>query len=84
MTPNQIERVAQAFYATEHPGDWDDAPEALREEFRDLARIAISLAEQQTSHRGSSLIATEAFEAAGKTERAGQRWRTARVMPRSH
>jgi hypothetical protein len=56
MTPNQVELVAQALYAAEHSGDWDDAPEVLQGEFRDLARIAIALLHQQISHCRSSLM----------------------------
>ncbi|MBA1157961.1 hypothetical protein [Microvirga mediterraneensis] len=61
MTPNQVELVAQAFYASEHSDDWDDAPEVVQEEFRDLARVAISLLHQQTSRLPPSLtVAKEA------------------------
>ncbi|MEE1611102.1 hypothetical protein [Microvirga sp. CF3016] len=56
MTPDQVELVAQAFYGAEYPGDWDDAPEILQEQFRDLARMAISLLHRQISHNRSSFV----------------------------
>ncbi|EIM30465.1 hypothetical protein [Microvirga lotononidis] len=82
MTPNQVERVARAFYATEHSGDWDEAPPTLQEEFRGLARTAISLVQRQTAHGLSSLIAAEASDAASRTGIAEQRWRYSRVTDR--
>ncbi|WP_114946971.1 hypothetical protein [Microvirga calopogonii] len=82
MTPNQVEFVAQAFYATEHSGDWDAAPGVLQEEFRDLARVAISLLDQQTSDSRSSLT-PKASEIAREVETARQQWRHSRVMTRS-
>lgn len=56
MTPDQVELVAQAFYGAEYPGDWDDAPEILQEQFRDLARMAIALLHRQIPHNQSSLV----------------------------
>lgn len=82
MTPNQVERVAQAFYATEHSDAWDDAPDLLQEEFRVLARAAILLVQQQTSHPRSSLM-INASEAAREAETAGRRWWYSRVTSRS-
>jgi hypothetical protein len=82
MTPNQVELVAQAFYATDHSGDWHDAPDIVREEFRDLAREAISLVQQQTSHCRSSLMA-KASEAAREAEITRRQWRHSRVTSRS-
>ena len=55
MTPDQIEFVAQAFYAAEHFGDWDDAPDDLQRHYRDLARRAIAFLRQHSSRHGSSL-----------------------------
>jgi hypothetical protein len=62
MTPNQVELVAQAFYAAEYSGDWDDAPEVLREQYRDLSRMAIALLHQQISHCRSSLMQAKMSE----------------------
>ncbi|QRM28063.1 hypothetical protein [Microvirga sp. VF16] len=70
MTPNQVELVAQAFYAAEHSGDWDDAPELLQEQFRDLARTAITLLQQQISHCRASLMRTKMSEPAHEKEAA--------------
>jgi len=67
MTPNQVELVAQAFYASEYSSDWRDAPDILQEEFRDLARMAISLLQQQTSD-GRACLAAKPFEAGREAE----------------
>ena len=64
MTSDQVELVAQAFYGAEYPGDWGDAPEALQEQFRDLARTAILLLHRQTSRSPSSLIMAQVLEPA--------------------
>lgn len=68
MTLNQIELVAQAFYAAEYSGDWDNAPELLQEQFRDLARMAIALLQQQISHCRSSLMLTKDSDPAHEKE----------------
>jgi len=40
----QVENAARAFYLVDNDGrSWEDAPEALKEEFRSLAREAIAL-----------------------------------------
>jgi hypothetical protein len=62
MKPDQVELVAQAFYAAEYSGDWDDAPEILQQQFRDLARTAITLLHQQISHCRSSLTPAKISE----------------------
>ena len=54
MTPDQVELVAQAFYAAEYPSGWENAPEPLRAHFRNLARMAISLLGQQMAQCRSS------------------------------
>ena len=63
MPSDQVELVAQAFYAAEYSGDWDDAPEILQQQFRDLARTAITLLHQQISHCRSSLTPAKVLEA---------------------
>jgi hypothetical protein len=71
MTPDQVELVAQAFYAAEFSGDWEDAPEILQEQFRDLARTAITLLHQQISQcRSSPTFAT--LSEAGRAREAAQ------------
>lgn len=62
MTLDQVELVAQAFYGAEYPGDWDDAPEILQEQFRDLARMAIALLHRQIQHNRSSLVLAKIAE----------------------
>jgi len=47
MTPKQVELVAKAFYTAEYSGEWDEAPEPLRDRFRELAQAAIWLLSQQ-------------------------------------
>ena len=47
MTRNQVELVAQAFYAAEYSGEWQNEPEATRERFRDCARTAIATLDRQ-------------------------------------
>ncbi|MBM6594518.1 hypothetical protein [Microvirga pudoricolor] len=43
MTDDEIEAVASAFYAVEHEaGNWQRAPEMLKEAFRMEARVAIA------------------------------------------
>ena len=63
MTPNQVELVAQAFYAAEYSGGWDDAPDILQEQFRDMARTAITLLHQQFSQCWSSPALAKISEA---------------------
>ncbi|WP_230534175.1 hypothetical protein [Microvirga roseola] len=44
----QIERIALALYHAEGDGlSWDSEPEILKCEFRDLARAAISMLQEQ-------------------------------------
>ncbi|WP_262268589.1 hypothetical protein [Microvirga yunnanensis] len=62
MTPDQVERVARAFYGAEHPGDWDEAPAVLRERFRDFARTAILLLHRQASRGPSGPILAKELE----------------------
>jgi hypothetical protein len=62
MTPDQVELVAKAFYAAEYVGDWDDAPEISQEQFRDLARTAITLLHQQISGCRASLMLAKVSE----------------------
>jgi hypothetical protein len=54
MTPNQVELVAQAFYAAEYSGSWNSASEPLRAHFRNLASMAIGLLGQQMARCRSS------------------------------
>jgi hypothetical protein len=64
MTPDQVELVAQAFFAAEYSDDWDDAPAIVQQQFRDLARTAITLLHQQISHCRSSLVLAKVSGAA--------------------
>lgn len=62
MTPDQVEFVAQAFYAAEYPDEWSEAPESLRETYRNLARTAVTLLNQQLPHDSSSAMMTNVTE----------------------
>lgn len=62
MSPDQVELVARAFYAAEYSDDWDDAPENVRERFREMACTAISLLHEQISHCRASLVPVNASE----------------------
>lgn len=43
----EIEAVARAFYSAEDGSQvWDCEPEAVKEEFRELARVAVTLLAQ--------------------------------------
>jgi hypothetical protein len=64
MKPDHVELVARAFYAAEYSSDWDDAPEILQQQFRDLAHTAISLLHRQVSHCRSPLTSVKVLEAA--------------------
>ena len=76
MTPDQVELVAQAFYAAEYPGGWENAPEPLRAHFRNLARVAIALLGQQMAQcRSSPALAPMARSRL-------ERWETA--VPETH
>jgi hypothetical protein len=68
MTPLQVELVAQAFYAAEFSIEWCDAPEPLREEFRECARDALLLLHRQISECRSSTAAANASEPAPRKE----------------
>ena len=60
MSPDQVERVAKAFYAAEHAGGWNDAPGAMQQRFRELARMAIIFLHEQASHRRASRVQASA------------------------
>lgn len=62
MSPDQVERVAKAFYAAEYSDCWDDAPEIVQNRFREMARTAISLLHEQISHCRLSLMLMSASE----------------------
>jgi hypothetical protein len=47
MARDQVELVAQAFYAAERSGEWQNEPEATKERFRDYARTAIATLHRQ-------------------------------------
>jgi hypothetical protein len=47
MARDQVEHVAQAFYAAECSGEWHNEPEATKERFRDCARTAIAILHRQ-------------------------------------
>jgi hypothetical protein len=57
MTPDQIEVIAQRFHAAECAGEWCDEPEASKERFREVARIAIAnLNHQLAAIRSASTL----------------------------
>ena len=71
MTPDQVELVAQAFYAAEYPGNWNSAPEPVRADFRNLARMAIGLLGQQMAQcRSSATPAPMALSRSDRGEKA--------------
>lgn len=43
------ELVARAFYAAEHADDWENAPDSVKQEFRQLAREAINALKDQVT-----------------------------------
>jgi len=56
MTPDQVELVAQAFYAAEYSSVWKDAPQPIKARFRNLARLAIALLGQQIAECRASPV----------------------------
>jgi len=61
MPHDPVELVAQAFYAAEHPGEWADQPDVLKQQFREFARAAIAMLGQPTTEIQSTVMVPQGW-----------------------
>jgi predicted component of type VI protein secretion system len=73
MTQDPVELVARAFYAAEYSGEWRDEPEALKEQFRDLAQAAIATLNHQMVEVRSVTIVPGSLQFGDRGRRAQPR-----------